>query len=263
MAPITFGPAHRQWKYQPESKTYDVSGSETGEKLKIETSAGVQGTSVVLDPGKTAFVIVDMQNYFLDGRCMDHPNGIAAIEPTIKVLDGCRKTGVQVVWLNWGLTDLDLESMPAGIQRGFMKDTLLASTSQIRPWVGLGSELPDDQGRVLFKGSWNADIYPRLKVHIQEEDVHCAKNRMSGLWRDYLKDAGKETILFAGVNTDQCVLGALTDAYNNGWNCVLINDCCGTTTKGAREVVVGNVGDHYGFVIDSKGFAAAGSGKAG
>lgn len=129
-----------------------------------------------------------------------------------------------------------------------MKDTLLQTTSSIRPWVGLGSELPDGQGRVLFEGSWNADIHPRLKVHVQEGDIHCAKNRMSGLWNSEqplwkaLKEKGKETILFAGVNTDQCVLGTLVDAYNAGWNCVMVDDCCGTTTKGAREVCVGNIG---------------------
>lgn len=146
-----------------------------------------------------------------------------------------------------------------------MKDTLLQTTSSIRPWIGLGSELPDGQGRVLFEGSWNADIHPKLKAHVKENDIHCAKNRMSGLWNPeqplwkMLKDGVRknkeeapgvqagalsgpwETVVFAGVNTDQCVLGTLVDAYNAGWNCVMIDDCCGTTTKGAREVCVGNI----------------------
>lgn len=101
-----------------------------------------------------------------------------------------------------------------------------------------------------------------------EDDIFCAKNRMSGLWCEEQplwkvltgehegdvfgengegkeKGNGKEmkwdTILFAGVNTDQCVLGTLVDGYNKGLNCVLIDDCCGTTTVGARKVCVGNV----------------------
>jgi len=60
------------------------------------------------------------------------------------------------------------------------------------------------------------------------------------------------------VNTDQCVLGTLTDAYNNGWDCVLIDDACGTTTElGAREVCLYNIANSYGFVTDSKSIVAA------
>lgn len=55
-------------------------------------------------------------------------------------------------------------------------------------------------------------------------DVHYAKNRMSGLWNEeqalwkYLVNEGKDirTLFFAGVNTDQCVLGTLTSAYSAG-----------------------------------------------
>ncbi len=71
---------------------------------------------------------------------------------------------------------------------------------------------------------------------------------MSGLWSAAqplwraLDWKGVETLLFAGVNTDQCVLGTLVDAYNNGWGCVLVDDCCGTTTKGGgREVSLYNI----------------------
>lgn len=61
---------------------------------------------MILDPEKTALVIVDMQNYFLDERCMDHPNGLKAIEPTIRVLDACRKGDVQVCSLKTLFLDI-------------------------------------------------------------------------------------------------------------------------------------------------------------
>lgn len=92
---IPFGPPSLPWTFEPETKTYDLSNAST-KKLKIPTSAGVEGTIIILDPGKTALVIVDMQNYFLDARCMEHPNGLGAIEPTIRVLEACRRGGVQV-----------------------------------------------------------------------------------------------------------------------------------------------------------------------
>ena len=51
----------------------------------------------------------------------------------------------------------------------------------------------------------------------------------------------KSTVLFTGVNTDQCVLGTFVDEYNAGWNCVLADDACGATTEGDKEITFYNV----------------------
>jgi nicotinamidase-related amidase len=140
-----------------------------------------------------------------------------------------------------------MKSMPASVQRGFLRSILHPESYALRSYSGFGSDLGDSQGRCLFAGYWNTEIYPPLKAQVKPNDIHCAKNRMSGLWNDkqplwkVLKAEKKDTILFAGVNTDQCVQGTLVDAYNEGWNCILIDDCCGTTTVGAKEVVFHNV----------------------
>jgi phosphatidylethanolamine-binding protein len=70
--------------------------------------------------------------------------------------------------------------MPAGVQHGFSR-CLIASTHTHR---GLGADLGNDQGRCLFAGTWNADIYDSLKKQVRPEDVNCAKNRTSGLWNE-------------------------------------------------------------------------------
>lgn len=141
-----------------------------------------------------------------------------------------------------------METLPAGVQRGFMKHTLNGTSTAVKRYGGLGADLGGTKGRCLFAGSWNADIYPPLKAHVKAEDLHCAKNRMSGMWSPEqplyktLQAENKTTLLFTGVNTDQCVLGTLVSAYNDGWNCLLIDDCCGTTTVGGKEVTYHNVG---------------------
>lgn len=153
----------------------------------------------------------------------------------------------QVVWLNWGLTDEDMKTMPASVQRGFLRSILHPESSSLRSYAGLGADLGDSQGRCLFAGYWNTELYEPLKAQVQAGDIHCAKNRLSGLWNSEqqlwkaLNSAKKDTLLFAGVNTDQCVQGTLVDAYNAGWNCILLDDCCGTTTVGAKEVVLHNM----------------------
>ncbi|TVY19011.1 Peroxyureidoacrylate/ureidoacrylate amidohydrolase RutB [Lachnellula arida] len=253
-ANLTFGPPGQEWHYSRTSKTYDLSGSSSSsspQKLTIAATEGPEGTSFTIAPEATALVIIDMQNFFLDKRCMEHPNGVGAVGPIIEVIEKCREAGIQIIWLNWALTAQDLTTLPAGIKRGFMKNILQPSTSTdsspLHSYTGLGSDLGGSRGRCLVAGSWNADIYGPLKTQVQDSDLHCAKNRMSGLWRreqalwGVLGERGVRTVLFAGVNTDQCVLGTLVDAYNAGWNCVLVDDCCGTTTKGAKEVTLSNV----------------------
>ena len=92
---ITFGPADQEWHYAPPIRTYDLSGG-AAKKLTIATSEGPKETSITIAPETTALVIVDMQNFFLDSKCMDHPHGLDAVEPTIKVIEKCREAGIQV-----------------------------------------------------------------------------------------------------------------------------------------------------------------------
>ncbi len=110
--------------------------------------------------------------------------------------------------------------------------------------AGLGVDMGDGKGRTLVAGEWNSAIYWPLLAEAQAAgDSACSKNRMSGLWSAsqplwrHLEAASKKTLLFAGVNTDQCVLGTLADAYNAGWDCLLVDDCCATTTPGAGKCV--------------------------
>ncbi|KAL3425270.1 isochorismatase hydrolase [Phlyctema vagabunda] len=269
---LTFGPASREWQYSrnddnagSKGGTFNLASKSAEKHFKFKTGVpddvpapktlGLGDVDLVVDPAATALVIVDMQNFFLDARCRAHPKGLDAVGPTIEVIKKCREVGVQVIWLNWGLTDTDLETMPAGVQRSSMPHT--------NPRCGLGVELGDGQGRTLCAGAWNADIYSELKGHVDgARDAQCAKNRMSGLWDPAqplfttLVQRGVTTLLFAGVNTDQCVLGTLVDAHNRGWDCVVVEDACATTTPGGREVTFLNAAAYYGFVTDSKQFCA-------
>lgn len=95
---ISFGPEGQQWHYSLAKKTHDISGG-SPTKLTIPTSQGPKETSVTIDSTSSALVVVDMQNFFLDPQCMKHPNGLSAIEPTIKVIERCRDVGIQVTVL--------------------------------------------------------------------------------------------------------------------------------------------------------------------
>ena len=115
-----------------------------------------------------------------------------------------------------------------------------------RLYRGLGSEIGPveiedgkivDGGRLLMRDTWNAALPPALDAAYKEglslkerPDVWMHKNRMSGLWgsstpcTEYLERKNIRTLLFTGVNTDQCVAGSLQDAFNKGYDCILLSD---------------------------------------
>ena len=61
-----------------------------------------------------------------------------------------------------------------------------------------------------------------------------------------------DTVLFAGVNVDQCVLATLIDANCLGYDCVLLSDCCATTSPSfCTDATYYNVKQCFGFVAVS------------
>ena len=64
-----------------------------------------------------------------------------------------------------------------------------------------------------------------------------------------LKARGIRTLIFAGCNTDQCVVTSLTDAVWRNWDCLLLSDETATTSpKFAQEMVEFNMGG-WGFLL--------------
>jgi nicotinamidase-related amidase len=45
-----------------------------------------------------------------------------------------------------------------------------------------------------------------------------------------LRQAGVQTLLFTGVNTDRCVFSTLQDAGFLGYDCILLNDACSSSS---------------------------------
>ncbi|MBD2628506.1 cysteine hydrolase family protein [Trichormus variabilis] len=203
-----------------------------------------------LDLAKTAIIIIDMQNDFC------HPDGWLAhigvdvtparqpIEPLQKLLPQLRAADVPIIWLNWGNRP-DLLNISSA---------LLHVYNPTGDGVGLGHPLPSNSAKVLEAGSWAAAVVDELEQ--QPDDIRVDKYRMSGFWDtpldSILRNLGITTILFAGVNADQCVLTTLCDANFLGYDCILITDCTATTSPDyCWLATLYNVKQCFGFVTDS------------
>jgi nicotinamidase-related amidase len=212
--------------------------------------------AVTIDLLRTAIIVIDMQNDFcapggwVDYLGADYTPDRTPIAPLQRLLPALRDAGVQVIWVNWGAR-ADLANMPPN-QIHLYKPKGAG--------IGIGDPLPGSGAHVLEKDSWAAAVVDELKQ--EPQDIKVDKYRISGFWDtpldSILRNLGIRSILFAGVNTDQCVLHSLTDANFLGYGCILVEDCCATTSPDfCTQATVWNVKKCFGFVADSAAILAA------
>jgi nicotinamidase-related amidase len=107
---------------------------------------------------------------------------------------------------------------------------------------------------VLIKDSWAAAVVDELSI--ATNDIRVDKYRMSGFWDtpldSILRNLGRTTLFFGGVNADQCVMTTLQDANFLGYDCILLSDCTATTSPDyCFKATLYNVKQCFGFVSDS------------
>lgn len=206
--------------------------------------------TVTIDLARTAIVVIDMQNDFcaeggwLDMIGGDYKADRKPIGPLLSLLPELRDVNVPVIWVNWGNRQDLMNMYPNQIH-------LYNQSGQD---VGLGEPLPSNGSPILQKDSWAAAVVDELSP--LDGDIKVDKFRISGFWDtpldSILKNLGIRSILFTGVNVDQCVLHSLTDANFLGYGCILLEDCCSTSSPDfCAEATIWNVKKIFGFVCQS------------
>jgi nicotinamidase-related amidase len=209
-----------------------------------------QPQRVTIDLARSGIVVIDMQNDFC------HPDGWLAsigvdvaparapIAPLAALLPRLRGAGVPVIWVNWGTRPDRLNLSPA----------LRHVYDPAGRGAGLGDPLASTGARVLQEGSWSAGVVDELEQ--AASDIHVRKHRMSGFWDtpldSILRNLRLDTLLFAGVNLDQCVLHTMADANFLGFDTILIEDCAATTNPDyCRDATLLNIRQIFGFTLHS------------
>jgi len=211
--------------------------------------------NLTLDLARTAIVVIDMQNDFCTpGGWLAHIG--VDVTPThrataglLPLLPKLRTAGVPVIWLNWGNRPDRLNLSPA----------LLHVYNPDGTSTGLGDALPHSPA-VLEKSSWGAAIIDALPI--DPADIQIDKFRMSGFWDtpldSILRNLRTTTLLFAGVNADQCVMATLQDANFLGYDTILLEDCTATTSPGfCWNATLYNVRQCFGFTLVGADLIAA------
>jgi len=175
-------------------------------------------TAFAMAPGRTALVVIDMQNDFLHAEGWYARQGIdiahmqAAIEPTAVLVRAARARGVPVIWTRHGFRD----TRDAGI------------LAQHRPFFDKGG---------LRQGSWGYEVLEACGP--LPTDWFVEKQRLSAFYNTNLETVLRalkaETVIFCGVLTNQCVAATSKDANFRDMAPIVVREAVGTTLPHLHE----------------------------
>jgi ureidoacrylate peracid hydrolase len=203
-----------------------------------------------VDLGKSAVIVVDMQNAFaskgglLDLAGIDIAEAAGVARTIESVLAAARRKGVAVVYLQTGYKP-DLSNSGGEASPNPRKETALC----------LMRARPEFKGKLLIEGTWDFQIVDELKPHAG--DVVVLKTRYSGFagttLDSVLRVRGIRYLFFVGIATNVCVESTLRDAYFHEYWPILVRD--GAMQAGppaAHEATIFNVESFFGWTLTAE-----------
>jgi len=109
---------------------------------------------------------------------------------------------------------------------------------------------------ICIRGSWDAEIVEELKPNF---DDHVVIKRRDSVFQDtevevWLRSLGIDSIIFAGIDTSICVESSLRDAFNHGYDIVLISDATASNNLNHYNSTLDNIRNYYGLVMNLNEF---------
>jgi ureidoacrylate peracid hydrolase len=103
---------------------------------------------------------------------------------------------------------------------------------------------------ICVRGTWDADIVDEISPTKQD---HVVIKRRDSAFQDtemevWLRSFGIDTIIFSGIDTCICVESSLRDAFNHGYDVILISDATASMNKNYSSTTE-NIREYYGLVM--------------
>jgi ureidoacrylate peracid hydrolase len=192
-----------------------------------------------------ALLVIDMQNGFVSKGGSYDLMGIDTstylkIVPNIKsLIQVCRSSKIPIFFTQ-------------AVREGSGID-LLTRTHRILP---KSREERIKMRPICVRGTWDADIVDELSPLTQD---HVVIKRRDSAFQDteievWLRSFGIDALIFAGIDTSICVESSLRDAFNHGYDIILISDATASSVGKNYNSTMDNVRDYYGLVMKLEEF---------
>jgi nicotinamidase-related amidase len=233
-------------KIAPLSMTHSQSGA-------IMITIKAEPYEFDLEPGRAALLIIDMQRDFLEpgGFGESLGNDVSLLRRTIaplrELLAAARSAGLKVIHTREG-------------HRPDLSDLPIAKKVRGNPTQAIGDMSP--MGRILVRGELGHDIIPELYPMAGEPVIDKpGKGAFYATDLDaILKNAGITQLVVCGVTTEVCVNTTVREANDRGYDCLVLDDCCGSYFPEFHEMglrMIKAQGGIFGWVASSPAIIAA------
>ena len=173
---------------------------------------------IVLEPAKTALLVIDIQNTYLEPKedeqenerwqpFVDRMNEVV-IPNTARLVEHCRNNNIEVI---------------------FARIACLKTDGRDR---SLSQKKPGFNYLLMPKDRHDSQIVPQLEP--DENEIIIIKTTDSALTgtnlRLILHNMGIANVVVAGIFTDQCVSSTVRSLADESFNVVVVDNCCAAAT---------------------------------
>ena len=184
-----------------------------------------------LEASKSAILVIDMQNGFLEpGARLEVPAGRDIIPNIDRLIQHCRNENVPVIWIQ-----LD-SSEPYG---GILLDK----------YPPLRTE------KVLYKGTHSFELFKDMPTPVAGDHV-VTKHKYDAFYETdlngLLNNLGRDTLIITGVTSNCCCESTARSAFERDYKVAFIDDATAAFEQRLHEATLGTINELFGRVMSTE-----------